>query len=58
MTATNMCSTFRGFWCSPPLKMDDETRRFTAESQKRLLMLETNASIYGIATASQYTLML
>ena len=38
------------------LKMDDETRRFTAESEKWLLMLETNASIYGIATASRYPL--
>ena len=25
------------------LRMDDKTRRFTAESEKRLLMLETNA---------------
>ena len=38
------------------LKMDDETRRFTAESEKWLLMLESNASTYGIATTSRHTL--
>ena len=38
------------------LQIDDDTRRFTAESEKWLLMLDINASINGIATASQYSL--
>ena len=38
------------------LKIDADTKTFTANYEKRQLMLETNASIYGIATASRYSL--